>query len=210
MKKNKDKLLVIVTSAIALWIGTIIFFENFVSPKHLKIQNALTFGEEKSSVQFILFEDFQCKFCKKYTNEIFPEIKEKYLDTNKICYKIIPLAFMNGSKPIANAAIAIYELNKEKFFEFIKIISEKRTAMFTKQDLIEIVKNLDGIDLKAFIEFLNQEPFNEYLKKNLDYAKNIMKSKFHVPAMYLNGTKVNVKELKVKIEELFISYDKSY
>lgn len=199
-QKTVDKLLVIITIAISIVISTITYWIDLSLPKEIDIENGLSFGTNDSPINLVIFEDFKCKYCKKYANEIFPLIKEKYLDTNIIDYTIMPVAFIYGSKPIANAAIAIYELQQDQFFEFLKIISEKKAKVNTKEDLIEIASSLEGINLEIFKDFLEDEVFNKYLKKNLLYAKKIMRS-FEVPTVYINGQKVDIDQIINKIEE---------
>jgi protein-disulfide isomerase len=206
MKKNNiDKLLVLITSFISLLIAVVVFWIDLAHPKKIDIKNCLSFGNKDSFVTLVIFEDFKCEYCKQFSSEILPQIKSKYIDTNKISYKVMPLAFIHGSRPIANAAIAIYELKKDQFFAFLKKISQKDVKAESKEDLINIAKNLEGVNLEIFKEFLNQDIFDNYLQNNLIYAKKIMKS-FQVPTIYLNGHKIkNVEKINDKIEE-FISY----
>ena len=84
MKGNINKLLVIITTSVAIVFSTTVFFVDLVIPKSINIENGLSFGNKGSNVEFVFFEDFKCKYCKKYSTEIFPQIKEKYLDTEKI------------------------------------------------------------------------------------------------------------------------------
>ncbi|NGX34664.1 MAG: Disulfide bond formation protein D [Candidatus Anoxychlamydiales bacterium] len=200
MRKIIDKLLVIITISVAMIFVISSFFINLVVPKDIDSENGLVFGNKKAKVTLVVFEDFKCKYCKEYFNELFPVIKTEYVDTKKIKYVIIPIAFINGSKLLSNAAIAIYELKKDKFFEFLKIISEKKTKNITKQELIEIVATLDGINLEIFEDILDQKVFNNYLEENLVYAQKVM-PKFEVPSMYINGHMVDFENIINNLEE---------
>lgn len=200
MRRLIDKLLVIITISVVIIFSVTTFWVNLLSPKNIDIENGLFFGDKKAKVRVVVFEDFKCKYCKKYSNEIFPQIQKKYIDTNKINYVILPLAFIYGSKPLANAAIAIYELQKDQFFEFIKIISQKNAKIQTNQDLIKIASKLEGVDIEIFETFLDNEIFNTYLKDNLAYAKKIMPS-FEVPAIYVNGNPIRIDKVINTIEE---------
>ncbi|KKK71660.1 hypothetical protein LCGC14_2911680 [marine sediment metagenome] len=151
-----DKLLVIITISVAMIFAITTFFVDFLVPKNIDTENGLIFGNKNAKVTLVMFEDFKCKYCKEYFNETFPEIKERYIDTGKIKYVIIPLSFIYGSKLLTNAAIGIYELKKDQFFEFISIVSEKKSKNLTKQDLIKIASNLKGVNLEIFNEFLDQ------------------------------------------------------
>jgi protein-disulfide isomerase len=200
MKKELEKILVIITISVFSITGMLVYCIDFFTPKKLDFENVLTFGNPKSEIKVVIFEDFICKFCKEYVNKIFPDLKKDYIDTNKISYTIVPVAFIYGSKPITSAAISVYELNKSKFFDFVKIISDKKTVMDSNQDILQIAKNLEGIDLRILKDFLDQDAFGEYLKDNLDYARKVMKGQFQVPAFYVNGKKTTKKKLIGLIE----------
>lgn len=201
MKVNYDKVLVISTFSFLVGVFIIIFWVNLIIPKKLDTKNALSFGNEKSTIELIVFEDFKCKYCKEFVNDIFPEIKKLYVDTNKISYKMLPIAFIFGSRPIATAAIAIYELKKDSFFDFIKIVSDNKNLIETKQDLIEIAKNFEGMDIKTFKEYLDKDIYSGYLKTNILYLKTLLKSKLQVPTFFLNGQLVDTKKIKSTIDE---------
>ncbi|MFA6118531.1 MAG: thioredoxin domain-containing protein [Parachlamydiales bacterium] len=199
MKKDIDKPLVLITAFIFSIILFIIFSIDLFYPKKLDTENALRFGNNNSSIKIVVFEDFKCKYCKDYINKIFPQI-ETYINDNKISYSIVPLAYIYGSQPIASAAISVYELNKSKFFEFLRIISDKKTFLDSKQDLMDVARNLDGINLNIYKDFIDKDVFKEYLKNNLLYAKKTMKGQIEVPSIYLNGKKVSMHKLKLLID----------
>jgi len=200
MRRIIDKLLVIVTLSVVIMFMTISFFVNKLVPKDVDTENGLIFGNPKAKVTLVIFEDFKCKYCKQYFIKDFPSIKKSYIDTDKIKYVIMPLTFISGSKLVSNAAIAIYELKKDQFFKFIKIVSEKNVKVFTSDDLIEIAKSLDGINLELFKEFLDQKVFNGYLEENMSIAKKVMPT-FEVPTAYINGYRVEIDDIPNEIDE---------
>jgi protein-disulfide isomerase len=204
MKKNFDKILVLITFSVFILIATSAFWIDIASPKKIDIKNALVFGDKNSKIKLVVFEDFNCKFCKKFSHDFLPQLKNKYIDSNKISYTIVPLSITHGSKPITNAAMIIYEMNKESFFEFLKIISDENFKIESKQELVEIAKNLKGVNIEIFKEFLNKEVFENVLQDNLDRAKKIVKP-LQVPSFYLNGSLIKMSHISTKIDEL-ISY----
>lgn len=206
MKKNIDKLLILTTSSVFLIIAIAIFWIDIAHPKKIDIKTGLSFGNKNSTIKLIVFEDFKCKICKNFSSEFLPQIKNKYIDTNLINYQIVPLAVISGSKPISNAAIIIYEMNKEGFFDFLKIISEENSMIETTEDIIEIAKKIKGVNIEIFKEFLHKEIYNKYLDENLQNAKKIIKP-LQVPTVYLNGNSIKMDRINNKIEEL-ISYAK--
>ena len=204
MKKNIDKILVLLTIFVVALLSTIVLSIDLVGKKNIQLNNTLAFGRQDADLKIVVFEDFQCKYCKKYSQEFFPRIKAKYIDTGIISYELVPLAFIYGSRPVANAAIAIYELYNDKFFEFIDKISDESVKIDSKEEVLDIIKTMQGIDLKVFEDFLKMDIFEDYLENNFDYAHKIMPS-FKVPSAYINGEIVKVDELEKSIDEI-ISY----
>ncbi len=208
MGKNFDKVLVAITASVFIAVASILFLIDIVCPKKIDNNFGLSFGDANAKVKVVVFEDFKCTYCKKLSNYFFPPIKEKYLETDKISYNIIPLAFICGSKQIANAAISIYELNKDQFFNFVEKISQENVKLDTKEDLINIVKDLPGINIEIFKELLDKEVFNDYLEDNLILAKSLMRRNFQVPTIFVNGHQVPLKKLDRTINE-YISKEES-
>lgn len=200
MKKDIYKILVIITTFVFSTTFLVLYCIDFFTPQKFEINNILTFGNPKSKIKVIVFEDFMCKYCREYINNIFPIIQKQYIDTNKISYVIVPVSFIYGSKPVASAAISIYELNKSKFFDFVKIISNTKTRLDSKQDILDIANELQDININALKNFLDNDSYNEYLKANFDYAKKIMKGNFYVPAFYINGKKVSKEKITSVLE----------
>lgn len=62
-------------------------------------------GEDGAPVKIVEFTDYQCPFCGRYTNETYPSIVEKYVDTGKVQYILrdLPLSFHPNAKPAALA-----------------------------------------------------------------------------------------------------------
>ena len=50
-------------------------------------------GEESAKIKIIEFASFTCGHCAKFHNEVFPKIKEEFIDTGKVLftYKDFPL-----------------------------------------------------------------------------------------------------------------------
>lgn len=56
------------------------------TPVSLKvdIKDSPVIGDDKAPVTIVEFTDFQCPFCKKFHEETFPTIREKYISTGKV------------------------------------------------------------------------------------------------------------------------------
>lgn len=70
-------------------------------------------GNLDAKVSVVEFADFQCPFCGKYHQTIFPTLKEKYLDTGKVRFIYVDYAFLGQeSLDAAEAGKCAAEQNK--------------------------------------------------------------------------------------------------
>lgn len=61
---------------------------------------------EGAKYAIVEFSDYQCPFCARHANTVFPLLKEKYIDTGKLAYQVrdFPLSFHPQGKLAAIAA----------------------------------------------------------------------------------------------------------
>ncbi|NGX56354.1 MAG: hypothetical protein K1060chlam5_00592 [Candidatus Anoxychlamydiales bacterium] len=200
MKKNIDKILSLTILSIFIFAITTTFFIEISCPKCLKGKNEIFFGNKNALVQVVIFEDFKCKYCKDFTLLHLSDLKKNYIDTNKIGYTIVPISFICGSNNFANAAIAIYNLKRDKFFDYLYEISKDDISIESKEDVFKITKNISGLNHDLFMDIVKYKIFDEDLEENLKISKSIMKRNFVVPTAYVNGHKVKMDNLNKAIE----------
>ena len=63
-------------------------------------------GDSKASYAIIEFSDYQCPYCSRHANNVFPQIKNELIDTGKVKYAMhdYPLGFHGKAKGAAIAA----------------------------------------------------------------------------------------------------------
>jgi protein-disulfide isomerase len=73
-------------------------------------------------VVLVEFSDFQCPYCKKFTDEIEPAIMRDFVSTGKVLFKYVPYSFLDDNSPgreSKNAAEAAYCAGDQgKFWEY--------------------------------------------------------------------------------------------
>jgi hypothetical protein len=196
MKKNIDKIVTLIIGSIFIFAVFSTFFIELACPKCIKAKQEIFFGSKDSKVQVVVFEDFKCKYCKEFTNSHLKDIKEKYIDSNKIGYSIVPISFICSSNHIANGAIAMYNLKRDKFFEYLYSISFDDVIIESKEDLFKITKDIDGLNHIVFQDIVRYKIFDGDLEDNLKLSRFLMKKNFEVPTAYVNGHKVKIDNLE--------------
>lgn len=202
---------------ILLWISIFVFlalsFSVVYSSKKelppsidIKIKGHPTLGYAQAKVHLVLFEEPKCTHCREFTEQIFPEIKKEFIDTNKISFTIIPVSFLPGSMPAAIATLCVYHEdplypNDELFFKFIDYLyahqPDEMSDWGTPENLIAYAKATSpAIKLPKLRKCIDMETYRVQIEKNTDYGKQVMGGKLMTPTLFVNG--IQVEELSLE------------
>ena len=82
------------------------------SPLLLKGEPAL--GDDSAPLTIVEFSDFECSYCRRFHEQIFPQLKRQYIDTGlvRFVHKDLPLPFHPQALPAAAAARCAGEQNR--------------------------------------------------------------------------------------------------
>jgi len=76
-------------------------------PSSIKLGSGTSLGRSDAKVAIIEFSEFQCPFCKRYSDQTFAKVKESYVDSGKVLYEFrdYPLVGIHPqARPAALAA----------------------------------------------------------------------------------------------------------
>ncbi|HSX25637.1 MAG TPA: thioredoxin domain-containing protein [Chlamydiales bacterium] len=190
MEQRKRLVLVTIGVALTLFLAGS-FYQIFRWPNQLAIEakNSPTIGGLSAKLEMVAFEDFKCPHCCHFSKEIFPQIKAAYVDTGLARYTIVPLAFLDGSKVVANAVLAVYRQNPSRFLPFIQEVFTRCLAddELGEKELFQMAKEVGGINLALFQWCLDTHCYYEELEKNLHGARKLMGRDFATPTLYVDG-----------------------
>lgn len=88
-------------------------------------------GQEDAEVTLILYEDFECPFCKRFEQNTFPQIKENYIETGRVkaVWKDFPLTQLHPwSDDAAKTMECVYRKGGNDAFWSVK------NKVFANQD----------------------------------------------------------------------------
>ncbi len=122
----------------------LIIFFFLIFPKY-EIINAKTneeiyLGNKDAKVTVIEYASMTCIHCANFHKDIYPKIKENYIDTNKIkfIYRDFPL-----DKQALFGSVLAKCAPKEKYFDFVKLILSTQKKWITSDDaFIDKLKNI--------------------------------------------------------------------
>lgn len=169
--------------------------DNAVAQNELQVSSLdISIGSSFAPVKIISYDSFSCIHCANFFNNIFPEIKKRYIDTGKVLFihRDFPLdvqaltatklvkcfARSNNSVQVFNSILAIYTsqkdwANAENYFDRLAEIFEFAGA--NKVSLEECSKD--------------EELENRILEERLRASKNLKIN--GTPTFFINGERYN-------------------
>ena len=135
--------------------------------------NAPFLGNPDAKLTVVEFGDFQCPFCGRFRNTTFPILKEKYIDTGKINFIYVDLAFLGQeSKDAAEAAKCAYEQGKfwEYHDELYKNQKGKNSGAFSEINLKKFAKDLN-LNMSQFEICITDNKYDEYIEDEANLAR---------------------------------------
>jgi protein-disulfide isomerase len=169
----------------------------------IHIENQPTIGFSKAKVNVVLFEEPKCVNCKEFTTDIFPKIKEHYIDTGKVTFTVIPVSFLPNSMPAAIALLCVYNAdplypNPDLFFKFLHYIYHnfpgEGTDWATPDNLTKMAAQTSpAINISALNKCIEMETYRIQIRKNTEYGKQLLGGVISTPTVFVNG--IEVKEL---------------
>lgn len=178
----------------------------FTAERHLPQQHEVDFngqptiGYSGSKVHVVIFEEPKCPHCKKFTLQVFPRLKEKYIDTHQITFTTIPVAFLPGSINAATALVSIYlqdmnHPNAPLFYTFLEYMykteKEETADWATPSELQKMAKAASpAINVAKLKRSIDNEELRALVEKNTQYGTKLM-GHLVTPTLYVNGMKAD-------------------
>lgn len=145
-------------------------------------------GDPKAPVTMIEFSDFECPFCKRFRDQTFSTLKERYIDTGKVrfVYRDLPLTQIHEhAQKAAEAGECADE--QGKFWELHDAIFANQQAM-TVPDLKKYAADL-RLDTGKFNACLDGGKYAEEVKKDVADAEKVGAT--GTPSFFINGIPVS-------------------
>lgn len=144
----------------------------------VSLEGAPVMGDPAGKVVLIEFSDFECPFCGRFSKEVLPAIKAKYVDTGlvQLAFRHFPLDAIHP-RAVAAAIAAVCAQEQGKFWEFHDL-------------LFEDVKRLSDEDITAYAGAvsLNMETFTTCLSNDGEASKRVSADRTQANSLSLRGT----------------------
>lgn len=131
-------------------------------------------GNKDAKVVVVIFEDFQCPFCKKFETESYEKIKKDFVDTGKVLLVHQDLAFL-GPESISAAEAANCALDQDKFWEYRKYVydhqGDENSGALSDENLKKFATTL-GLNRTQFDSCLDSGKYETKVSAERDFASS--------------------------------------
>ena len=144
-----------------------------VRPEKIELSSeAIWIGSKDAEVVMIEFTDLHCPYCKKFQQTVWPELKAKYVDTNKLAVSAreFPLASLHPKAPYA--AVTLRCANEQDQYENVKERLFELGQSVVKGSLDEIVKDFN-LDQEQFDACLANTDVHNIVTRSLQDAAEL-------------------------------------
>lgn len=182
-------LVVVILLGMQLWPSGTAGSANF------DIENQPMIGNESAPVTIVEFGDYQCPYCKQFDEQIYPQLKQDYIDTGKANFVFINYAFLGqDSTEAAVASECVYNQDEQQFWDFHNSLYSNQGAehsgWVTTDKLMSIAReSTEGLnydELQACIE--NSETSDQVQQdKSIGDSNGVSGT----PTVFVNGQKIN-------------------
>jgi len=169
-------------------------------------------GASGAKVLVVNYDDFECPFCSRMHQTLFPEIFKEYGDRVTFVYKDYPLAEMHPwAIHAAVDANCLAGLNPDSYWDFADYIHANKREVDNEKtpgarldaiDRMALLQgnrhNVDVVKLQACIRAQNEDAVKASMKEADDLGVNA------TPTLFINGQKIDgavpVSELRAALD----------
>lgn len=198
-----------IISALLIAVGAVFEAQAPQETNEILSEGRPRIGKLEAKIEMVLIEDLRCSACHFFSEKIFPDIDKEYIQTGRAYCIVVPVSFLEGSEPLANAILAVYKLSPERFVDYWHAVFEHFNGReYNGREILELMdlaEEVGGIDLNLLRQYLETDHFSLQLKENIDWARRIMGRNFGTPALYINGLRTStgsVEAVKARIDKL--------
>lgn len=136
----------------------------------------LALGDADAPVALVVFSDFRCPFCAKFSRDTEPELVKRYVDGGqlRIEWRDFPIF---GSQSMAAARAGRAAAEQGKFWEFSRAVyaaaPERSKADLTDENLIGFARQAGVPDIGRFTEGMRGDRFDAAINADLAQGTGI-------------------------------------
>jgi protein-disulfide isomerase len=206
-QKQLQKITTYTGIAVVVIVATIVGYYLFAnrppanqSPETVEFQleRQPSLGDPQAPVKVVEFGDFKCTACKYFEDEVFPQLKEEYIDMGRIEFYFInfPLPIGNDSYTAAYAAECVYRQSEAAFWAYYRAVYQNQgpesitwaTPEFLLNVIQEHVQGSAGVDVAEIAQCIAENRYARDVEEDRESGRRAGVTA--TPTFFVNGQKV--------------------
>ncbi len=134
-----------------------------------KLNNIQIAGSPSANIILVEFTDYQCPYCSRYTNELFPIIYDKYIKSGVIRYAVVdrPIPTHKLADKAAEATHCAGDQNK--YWEMHKMLMSNQDRL----DDLQFYSNSLQLNYAQFANCINTNKYKYVVSQNASLADRL-------------------------------------
>lgn len=150
-------------------------------------------GDANAPVTIIEFSDYECPFCKRHFQQVYPQIKKNYIDTGKVKLVFRDFVAVQGHNPLARSEAMAAECAREQggdaiYFKYHDEIFKKTTSNGDGLELSELasIATKLGLNATSLQQCLHSNKYKEEFEKdNADALSYLPRNDAGTPSFFI-------------------------
>ena len=151
----------------------------------------MALGDPKAAVTIVEYASMTCPHCATFTKEVFPKIKETYVDSGKVrfIFREFPLDLTAAAGSMLARCIA--DGNADKYFAVVDLLFRQQDIWAVQNPTAPLkrVARQAGMGEQQFETCLKDQKLLDAIKESQDYAVKTLKIN-STPTFFVNETLV--------------------
>ena len=189
---------VLITIGVALILVAVLILPNFapagdfatVTPGRWPQPDRASLGDPQAPVLVEVFEDFQCPACRRFSDEIEPEILDTYVATGRVRYVFLQYPFI-GNESLQAAKASLCAADQDRFWDYKELLFANQTGenvgAYLDNRLVAFAESL-GLDAGAFRTCLQSDQHDETI--TAEFRQGNEMGTTGTPSVFVNGEHV--------------------
>lgn len=142
-------------------------------------------GSDKAPITIVEFSDYECPYCQRWHQEVYPQLEKKYGDKIRLVYRDFPLYGVHpDAESAAEAANCAGEQKKYWDYHNLLLGGQKQ---FSKDLYIEYANKL-SLNTDQFTKCIDEHRYLSEVKADYEFASKLgVRS---TPTFFINGLAV--------------------
>lgn len=156
-------------------------------------------GNSDANVTVVEFGDYRCPVCKQFHDQVWPQLKENYIDTGKVEFYFVNYAFLDqnfAGQTSTRAAVAgecVVNQDEEQFWNFHDALYDNQGAerqdWATQDFLMDLAReNTEGLDYNQLQACIDDRKTSDKVQQDRSIGRSAGVT--GTPSVYVNGDKI--------------------